>query len=80
MQATQLVENRELIRNEANLKGYAGGKYPPQNSFHNTNTMTMNNSDNKRNTLFPMRMITLRTTSREVKREGQSKQLSDAEF
>ena len=80
MQAAQLVENREIIHNEANLKGYAGGKYPPQNSFHNTNTATTNNSDNKGNTLFPMRTVTLRTTSRKVKREGQLKRSSDAEF
>lgn len=66
--AAQLVENREIIHNEANLKGYAQGKYPPQGSRQNTSAATVNDSDNKRNTLFSMRTITLRTTSREVKR------------
>ncbi|KAA0042008.1 transposon Tf2-1 polyprotein isoform X1 [Cucumis melo var. makuwa] len=30
MQVAQLVENRDLIRNEASLNGFSGGKYPPQ--------------------------------------------------
>ena len=72
MQAAQLVENRKIIRNEPNFTGYARGKYPSQNSFNNKNNATVNISDSKEN-MFPMRTITLRTTSGEVKKEGQSK-------
>ena len=70
MQAAQLVENREIIYNEASLKGYAGGKYPPQSSTNAKNNTMMNSSDNRGNTIFPMRTVTLRTTTGEVKKRG----------
>ena len=73
MQLAQLVVNREIIYNEANLKGYTGGKYPAQNSFNTKSNVTANSSDNEGNTIFSMRTITLRTVSGEVKKEGQSK-------
>ena len=54
MHVAQLVENREIIRNEANLNSYANGKYPPQNSLNTKSSVTANNSDNKWNTIFSM--------------------------
>lgn len=75
MQLAQLMEIKEIIRNEANLECYNGGKYfTPSSSTYKTN-------DNKGNTMFPMRTITLRgNTVGEEKKEGPSKRLSDAEF
>ena len=80
MHAVQLVENREIIRNKANLNGYAKGKYPLSNSSNIKSSATMNNSENKGNTIFPMRTMTLRTMAGEVKKEGPTKRLPDAEF
>ena len=80
MQAAQLEENQEIIRNKANLKGYARGKYPPQNSSNSKSNTTNSTSDNKGNTIFPMRTVTLRRTTEEVKKEGNTKRLSEAEF
>ncbi|TYK30735.1 transposon Tf2-1 polyprotein isoform X1 [Cucumis melo var. makuwa] len=65
MRLAQLVENREIIRNEANLKGYSGGKY----SSSSPSTIKIN--DSKNNTVFPIRTVTLRgNTTGEVKKEG----------
>ena len=81
MRLAQLVENWKIIRNETNLKGYDGGKYPVQNSYNIKSNTTASSSDNKGNTIFPMRMITLRgTSSGETKKEGLSRRLSDAKF
>ncbi|KAA0046241.1 Ty3/gypsy retrotransposon protein [Cucumis melo var. makuwa] len=80
MEVAQLVENRELIRNEANLNGFAGGKYPPQNTANNRGT-TNGVSDNKGNITFPMRTITLRSSNNaEVRKDTNSRRLPDAEF
>lgn len=77
----QLVENREIIQNEANLKDYSGGKYStPSSSFLKSN-ITASSNNNKGNTIFPMRTTTLRgNAAREVKKEGPLKRLSDVEF
>ncbi|XP_031745972.1 uncharacterized protein LOC116406393 [Cucumis sativus] len=80
MHAAQLVENREIIRKEANLNGYAKGKYPPPNSSIIRSSAAMNHSEDKGNTIFPIRTVTLRTATGEVKKEGPTKRLPDAEF
>ena len=81
MQLAQLAENREIIRGEANLKGYAGGKYSPSYSTSTKSGVSPNSIDNKGSTTFPMRMITLRgVVGGEVKKEEPNKRLSDAEF
>lgn len=80
MHAAQLVENWEIIRSEVNLNGYAKGKYPPSNSLNTKSSAVVNNSDNKGNTIFSMRAVTLRTTTGEVKKEGPKKRLSNVEF
>ena len=80
MEAAQLVENREIARNEANLKRYTKGKYP-FHTFSNTKNNAMSStSDNKGNTVLPIRTVTLRITTGEAKKEGNSKRLSDVEF
>lgn len=57
-----MVENREVIRKEANLSGYSGGKLPIYPSTSAKCNMATSNNDNKGNTNFPMRTITLRGT------------------
>ncbi|KAL0540117.1 hypothetical protein IC582_024347 [Cucumis melo] len=80
MEVAQLVENRELIRNEANLNGFAGGKYPPQSTANNGGTTNAIN-DNKGNTTFPMRTIILRSSNNtEICKDANSRRLPDAEF
>ncbi|KAA0039183.1 ty3-gypsy retrotransposon protein [Cucumis melo var. makuwa] len=78
MLLAQLTENREKIRNEAGLKGHSGGKYP----FYPSSISKPNNSVNdKGNTTFPMRTITLKSNPiGETKKEGTSKRLSEVEF
>ncbi|KAL0536628.1 hypothetical protein IC582_025586 [Cucumis melo] len=81
MEVAQLVENRELIRNEANLNGFAGGKYPSQTTANSRGTTNNSVSDNKGNTTFPMRTITLRSSNNaEVRKDTNSRRLPDAEF
>ncbi|KAA0066203.1 Transposon Ty3-I Gag-Pol polyprotein [Cucumis melo var. makuwa] len=81
MLIAQLVENREIIRSEANLNGYAGGKYPPQAATNMKSFNYQHYNDNKGNTSFPIRTITLKSpNAREVRKEGTSKRLPDAEF
>ena len=81
MLIAQLVENREIIRGEANLNGFAGGKYPPQAVTNAKATANQSTGDNKGNTSFPIRTITLRSPkTREVRKEGNSRRLPDAEF
>ncbi|KAA0038942.1 transposon Tf2-1 polyprotein isoform X1 [Cucumis melo var. makuwa] len=80
MEVAQQVENREIIRNEANLNGFAGGKYPPQNTANNRGT-TNTISDNKANVTFPMRTIALRSSNNiEIRKDTNSRRLPDAEF
>lgn len=71
MKYALMVENREVLRKEANLPGYAGAKiinYPHVNAKVNTVT---NEQLSKGNTVFPMRTITLRgAPAAEIKKEG----------
>lgn len=55
-----LVENWEVIHNESNLKGYAGGKYPSPSPTNAKLNLVIASGDSKGNTAFPMRTITLR--------------------
>ncbi|TYJ95553.1 transposon Tf2-1 polyprotein isoform X1 [Cucumis melo var. makuwa] len=81
MQVAQLVENGELIRNETKLNGYSGGKYNPQASTTNKPTTGNPSSENKGNTAFPIRTITLRNSNaNEVRKEANYRRLPDAEF
>ncbi|TYK01646.1 ty3-gypsy retrotransposon protein [Cucumis melo var. makuwa] len=81
MQVGQLVENRELIRNEANLNSLMSGKYPPQPTFSNKATTAIASIENKGNTTFPIRTITLRSSNaNEVRRETNTRRLPDADF
>ncbi|TYJ97339.1 ty3-gypsy retrotransposon protein [Cucumis melo var. makuwa] len=81
MQLAELVENREIIRGEANLNGFSGGKYPPQPSANVKSVVNYSTNDSKGNTLFLIRTITLRSSNAgEVRKEGSSKRLPDAEF
>ncbi|KAA0036455.1 Ty3/gypsy retrotransposon protein [Cucumis melo var. makuwa] len=71
----------KLIRNEVNLNGFVGGKYPPQTTANNRGAADNNAIDNKGNTLFPMHTITLRSSSTaEVRKDTNSRRLSGAEF
>ncbi|KAA0066934.1 histone-lysine N-methyltransferase ASHR1 isoform X1 [Cucumis melo var. makuwa] len=77
----QLVENREIIRGEANLNGFSSEKYPSQSSVNAKPTANQFTSENKGNTLFPIRTITPRSPNAgEVCKEGTSKRLPDLEF
>ncbi|KAL0553978.1 hypothetical protein IC582_007883 [Cucumis melo] len=81
MQVVQLVENRELIRNEANLNSLMSGKYPPQPTTSNKATTATTTVENKGNTTFPIRTITLRNlNANEVRRETNTRRLPDVEF
>lgn len=81
IQIAQLVNNREIIRGEENLNGYAGGKYPQYPSGNTKSNVNTSTNENKGNTTFPMRTITLRgSTNGETRKEGSIKRLPDAEF
>ena len=81
MQIAQLVENREIIRGEANLNGFSGGKYPLQSVVSNKSGASYSVGENKGNTTFPIRTITLRSSNNgEVCKEGTLTHLPDAEF
>ena len=54
MQIAQLVENKELIRDESNLRGFAGGKYPNQSMNINKSVVGGTVIENKGNTTFPV--------------------------
>ena len=81
MKYALMVENREILRREANLPGYFIAKitnYPHTNA--KTNTVN-NDQASKGNTVFSMRTVTLRgALAAEIKKEGPSKRLSDVEF
>ena len=76
----QKVENKEDICQEANLSRYSGEKVI--NSHNSTKANTIANTEESKGGMnWPMRTITLRgTTKEEVRKEGQTKRLFDAEF
>ena len=81
MEVAQLVENREILRNEANLNGFSSGKNSVPASGDSKTISSYMTSDTKGNTTFPIRTITLRSSSpNENRREGTYKRLLDAEF
>ncbi|TYK22245.1 ty3-gypsy retrotransposon protein [Cucumis melo var. makuwa] len=81
MQVARLVKNKELIRKEASLNGFSGGKYPPQTISSSKPTRGNTLSESKGNTTFPIRTITLRSSNaNEVRKETNSRRLPDAEF
>ncbi|KAA0033837.1 Ty3/gypsy retrotransposon protein [Cucumis melo var. makuwa] len=81
MEVVQLVENREILRNEANLNGYSGGKMSvPATGNTKTSSKYMLN-DTKGNTIIPIKTVTSRSSSpNENRKEGTYKRLPDAEF
>ncbi|KAL0560207.1 hypothetical protein IC582_000607 [Cucumis melo] len=81
MQGAQLVEKREIIRGEANMNGFSGGKYPIQTAANNKSGANYMAGENKGNTIFPIRTITLRSANpKENRKEGLYKRLLDTEF
>ncbi|KAL0543107.1 hypothetical protein IC582_018194 [Cucumis melo] len=81
MEVAQMVENREIARTEAKMCGYSGGKIAGHNSVVGKTATGGVAGDNKNNTVFPIRTITLRSSApNENRREGSYKRLPDAEF
>lgn len=81
MQYAQMVENREILRKEANLPRYNRGKFPYYPYVHTKSNATNNYQKNRGNVVFSIRTITLRgSTTNENKKERPSKRLSDVEF
>ncbi|KAA0037154.1 ty3-gypsy retrotransposon protein [Cucumis melo var. makuwa] len=81
MHLAQKAEVRELIRREANLYGYSRGKYLYNPANYNKSNNGANSNEGKARATTPMQTIILRSTAGgEVKKEGSSKRLSDAEF
>ncbi|TYK05420.1 Ty3/gypsy retrotransposon protein [Cucumis melo var. makuwa] len=81
MEAAQMVENREIVRIEAKMNGYSGGKVTGQSGSNGKTTSGGVAGDSKGNTSFPIRTITLRSHApTENRREGTYKRLPDAEF
>lgn len=81
MQLAQKAEIREIIRKEANLSKYSGGKYPYISANYNKPNTFPVSYEGKADATIPMRTITLKgTASGENKKEGPSKRLFDAEF
>ena len=81
MRYAQMVEHREILRREANLPRYSGVKVPNDTYLTAKTNSVLKEQGNKENTVFPIRTITLRgSPTKEIKKEGPSKQLSDAEF
>ncbi|KAA0040168.1 ty3-gypsy retrotransposon protein [Cucumis melo var. makuwa] len=75
------AEIREIIQREANLYGYAGGKYLYNPANSNKPNAATNGNEGRNSQTTPMRTITLRnTTNGEARRKGPRKRLSDAEF
>ncbi|TYK05484.1 transposon Tf2-1 polyprotein isoform X1 [Cucumis melo var. makuwa] len=78
MQVAQLVENKELMRNEASLNGFSGGKYPSQTVSSSKPTVGNTLFENKGNTTFPIRTIILRSSNaNEVRKEANSRRLPE---
>ncbi|KAL0534139.1 hypothetical protein IC582_028420 [Cucumis melo] len=81
MLTAQLVEDREILRNAANLNGCIGGKQSTSLSTGTKHLYYQQNKENNTNTSFPIRTITLKSPNRgEIRKEGASKRLPDAEF
>ncbi|KAA0046073.1 Transposon Ty3-G Gag-Pol polyprotein [Cucumis melo var. makuwa] len=81
MEAAQMVENREIVRMEAKMNGYSGGKMSGQIGSNGKINSGGVAGDIKGNTSFPIRTITLRSqAATENRREGTYKRLPDAEF
>ncbi|KAA0066460.1 uncharacterized protein E6C27_scaffold21G005610 [Cucumis melo var. makuwa] len=81
MQIAQLVENKEFAQNEAKLNGYSCGKYNPQITNSSKPTTGNITTENRGNTTFPIRTITLRNSNaNEVRKETNFRRLPDAEF
>ncbi|KAA0062917.1 histone-lysine N-methyltransferase ASHR1 isoform X3 [Cucumis melo var. makuwa] len=76
-----LVENKEIIRGEANLNGYAVGKYQPNSGGISKSAGDTSVIENKGNTTFTIRTTALRgSNANEVEREGTFKRLPDVEL
>ncbi|TYK03127.1 histone-lysine N-methyltransferase ASHR1 isoform X3 [Cucumis melo var. makuwa] len=68
-------------RNEANLNGFTGGKYPTQSTVPNKSLAGNTLAENKGNTTFPIRTITLRSlNANKIRKEVNSRRLPDTEF
>ncbi|KAA0039461.1 Ty3/gypsy retrotransposon protein [Cucumis melo var. makuwa] len=81
MEVAQIVENREIVRTEAKLNGYSGGRMTGQIGSNGKATSGGVAGESKSNTSFPIRTITLRSSApTENRREGTYKRLPDAEF
>ncbi|KAA0033983.1 ty3-gypsy retrotransposon protein [Cucumis melo var. makuwa] len=81
MRLAQKAEIEEIIRKEANLSGYLGGKYLYNPANYNKPNNGSNSNEGKAGGTIPMRTITLRSSANgELKKEGPSKRLSDTEF
>ncbi|TYJ98848.1 transposon Tf2-1 polyprotein isoform X1 [Cucumis melo var. makuwa] len=81
MEVPQMVENREIARTEAKMSGYLWGKIAGHTSVVGKTTSGGVSGENKNNTVFPIRTITLRSSApNENRREGTYKRLPDAEF
>ena len=81
MQVAQLVENREIIQNEAKLNNTFGVKNSSQYPAVNKNAVANTRTGNKENTTFPIRTVTLQSSNaNEVKKETNYRRLPDAEF
>ncbi|KAL0533794.1 hypothetical protein IC582_028065 [Cucumis melo] len=81
MEVAQMVENREIVRTEAKLSGYSGGKMTGHIGGNGKTASGGVAGESKSNTSFPIRTITLRSFGpNENRREGTYKRLPDAEF
>lgn len=81
MKIAQLVENRELTRNEAGLSVNTVCKAQSQTTIINKIISTVTKENSNTNETLSMRKITLRGVSTTTnKREGPSKRLSNDEF
>ena len=58
MQYAQMVENREILRKEANLPRYNRGKFPYYPYVHTKSNATNNYQKNRGNVVFSIRTIT----------------------
>ncbi|KAL0556619.1 hypothetical protein IC582_005133 [Cucumis melo] len=81
MEVAQLVENKEILRNEANLNRFSGEKNSVQATRNSKTVSSYTTGGTKGNTTFPIRTIILRSFGpNENQREGTYKGLPDAEF
>ena len=81
MEVAQLVENREIIRGDANLSEFSDGKYPARAVASAKTGANYVAGENKGNTVFSIRTITLRSSSvAEFHKEGTSKRFPMQSF